>query len=306
MQTRISIIVPCYQAELTIQDCVESILRQSFKDFELVIVNDGSTDRTKAICDNLSQSDHRVKVIHQENQGRSAARENGVRKAQGEWISFVDADDQLPISALQLLAERISDETDIIFGNGYSIGKMGKQPKIELDSFRHMAVRGEGTIGVPWGSLYRKSLLGHDIFNLPKDMNMGEDYIFWLRIIFKTSKPVAVVEKCTYNKGKDNTSNSFIWTVAYAARIQAYRQDSIPASKQALYLADTISDRKANLWACTLFQPRKIWANSSFYHDVLQDMQSLHIDLTFKERLFLSLPTRWLRKLYSWVSRKRK
>lgn len=298
----ISIIVPCYQAQSTLESCVRSILYQDHKDFELLLVDDGSTDRTPELCDLLAASDGRVSVIHQSNQGRSAARENGVKKAHGTWIAFVDADDQLSPSAIRRLSSGISADTDIIFGNGYSLGLSAQQTVLDIEKFRHLAVRGEGTIGVPWGSLYRRSLLSHDVFDLPKDFYMGEDYIFWLRIVFKTSKPVAVVMDKTYDKGPDTTSRRFVWTTDYAERIQDYRLQSIPVSQQADFLADTLADRKVNLFACTLDQPRKTWQQSPFYRNILHDMEASGDRWTRKQQLFLCLPSRHLRRLYSWLS----
>ena len=90
---KISIIVPVYNVELYLQRCIESILIQTFSDFECIIINDGSTDNCPAICDDFAMMDNRVTVIHQKNSGVSAARNVGLNIARGEWIGFVDSDD---------------------------------------------------------------------------------------------------------------------------------------------------------------------------------------------------------------------
>ena len=92
---KLSVIVPVYNTEKYLRECVDSILAQTFTDFELILVNDGSTDGSGAICDAYAEVDGRVRVIHQENGGATAARRSGVRIAGGEYITFVDSDDWL-------------------------------------------------------------------------------------------------------------------------------------------------------------------------------------------------------------------
>ena len=90
---RLSIIVPVYNVEKYIHSCINSILNQHFSDFELILVDDGSTDNCGKICDEYASSDKRVRIIHQENGGVSAARNKGIDVSQGEIIGFVDSDD---------------------------------------------------------------------------------------------------------------------------------------------------------------------------------------------------------------------
>lgn len=91
----ISVIVPVYNAEKTLRQCVDSILSQEYKDFELLLINDGSKDASPAICDEYARHDNRVRVFYKENGGVSSARNLGLDHAQGEWITFVDADDYI-------------------------------------------------------------------------------------------------------------------------------------------------------------------------------------------------------------------
>ena len=89
----ISVIVPVYNTELYLHRCIDSILSQTFTDFELLLINDGSTDRSGEICDEYAAKDSRIKVFHKENGGVSSARNMGLDEARGEWVAFVDADD---------------------------------------------------------------------------------------------------------------------------------------------------------------------------------------------------------------------
>lgn len=106
---RISVIVPVYNAEKYLTQCVESILRQDFTDFELLLINDGSKDKSGLICDEYAQKDQRVKVFHKENSGVSSTRNLGIDKAQGEYIAFIDSDDYVDSNYLSILTNVTAD-----------------------------------------------------------------------------------------------------------------------------------------------------------------------------------------------------
>lgn len=285
----ISVVVPVYNSEDTISACIQSILNQSYTDIELIIVNDGSTDNSGEICDEYKQKDERIHVIHQVNKGRTAARWKGVEKALGDWICFVDSDDTLPVESLQHLSKEIADDTDIVLGNGYSLAPESRAV-IPINEFRHMAVRGDGQIGLPWGSLYRRRLITFYLFDIPRHIMMGEDYIFWLRLVFSTDKPVHIVYDSVYDKGPDHTSNCFQWTSDYCYELNELRKSAIPAEQHDEYLRDTIEDRLVNLFAVATYESRHRWKHSPYYQDIMDDMRKLNIKLPFRKKLFLLMP----------------
>ena len=99
----ISVIVPVYNTEQYLPRCIESILSQSFTDFELLLIDDGSTDGSGAICDEYAKKDYRIRVFHQENQGSAASRQFGFEKAKGLYITSVDSDDWVESQYLESL-----------------------------------------------------------------------------------------------------------------------------------------------------------------------------------------------------------
>ena len=107
----ISVIIPVYKVEAYLRDCVDSVLAQTFTDFEIILVDDGSPDNCGAICDEYAAREPRVRVIHQENGGLSSARNSGVKNSQGRYISFVDSDDMLHPQALELMLEALQRES---------------------------------------------------------------------------------------------------------------------------------------------------------------------------------------------------
>ena len=307
----ISVIIPAYQSADTIASCIGSVLAQTVDiPIEVIVVDDGSSDSTGETCDRMADSDARVVVIHQPNRGRSVARWKGIERATGQWVTFVDSDDTLPPTALADLYEATKDVNEnidpqypktvgIVLGNGHTLSDEHRQ-LIPMNEFRHMAVRADGTIGVPWGSLFRRDLLTEQLFDLPREIYNGEDYIFWLRLVFSTDSPVKVVYKSVYNKGEEHTSNSFRWTADYCYRLNEYRKAAIPDNEHLLYMNDMLNDRIGNLFAATLYQKRSEWTGSPFYAEILADMATTNRQFTLKQRLYLALPSRWLRRLVSY------
>lgn len=113
---KFSIILPIYNVEAYLRDCVDSILQQTFTDYELILVDDGSKDGSPAICDEYAKKDNRIKVVHQQNAGQSAARNKGLSIAAGDYVVFIDSDDFVTSKDfLKELAEKSKDGADVIF-----------------------------------------------------------------------------------------------------------------------------------------------------------------------------------------------
>ena len=106
---KISVIVPVYNAENFLRDCIDSILSQTFSDFEIILVNDGSPDNSGKICDEYAAKYDCISVIHQENQGQAAARNHAMTQAKGDWICFVDSDDLIHPQMLELLDQAANE-----------------------------------------------------------------------------------------------------------------------------------------------------------------------------------------------------
>ena len=111
---RLGVVVPVFNTEPYLAQCIESILNQSYMDFELVLVNDGSTDRSGAICDEYQKRDNRVHVIHQENMGKVLARLNGVKHLNCKYVTFVDADDWIDFNTYRKMEIYMEDDIDVI------------------------------------------------------------------------------------------------------------------------------------------------------------------------------------------------
>ncbi len=184
----ISVIVPIYNSEKYLKKCVNSILSQTYKDLEIILVNDGSTDNTPRICDEFAKKDNRVKVIHQENGGQATARNTGLDAAKGEYIAFVDSDDYLEQDTYELLLSMLeSNNCDIsmcghkeVMENENSIGANDFCDEILDTKALWQEVFGRLNNAV-WNKLYLKELI--DELRFPIGMIHGEDLIFNLNYL---------------------------------------------------------------------------------------------------------------------------
>ncbi|MBR6244787.1 glycosyltransferase family 2 protein [bacterium] len=169
----ISVIVPVYKVEKYLSRCVDSILSQTFTDFELILVDDGSPDKCGEICEEYAKKDPRIRVNHQENRGQSAARNRGIELAQGAWITFVDSDDSVSEIYLRTLWEEAqSSNSSMIMCNCAEISKTDRKIIQDTPSgFERFTVSEELLIKlynnscfywVVWGKLIKKSILTHD------------------------------------------------------------------------------------------------------------------------------------------------
>ncbi len=146
---KLSIIVPVYKARRHLQNCIESILQQTYTDYELILVDDGSPDSCGTVCDRYAQECDKVKVIHKKNGGLSSARNAGIAVARGEYITFVDADDIIA-SGTYYYNMRIllaNPDIDII---EYPVNTHYESPKSEIISFKPEKITGNGNIFIDW------------------------------------------------------------------------------------------------------------------------------------------------------------
>ena len=131
MVAKVSVIVPIYKSEKYLPGCVSSIITQSFKDLEIILVDDGSQDKCPQICDSYAKQDKRIKVIHQKNKEQSAARNAGIDSATGDYLFFVDSDDRLHPQAIEILLN-IAEKTNAPITTSNYFLKSSKKQRFSL------------------------------------------------------------------------------------------------------------------------------------------------------------------------------
>ena len=179
---KVSIIVPVYKAEKYLHRCIDSILAQTFTDWECILVDDGSPDRSGAICDEYAQRDTRIQVIHKENGGVSSARNVALGRITGKWLTFVDSDDCLYPNALQRWVEVAEQNNlDLIqchFNREYKEGQVASD-EIEVLSAAQYA-DSEKYLTCVWGTLFKTSIMKEHTLRFDEKVRLGEDQIFLL------------------------------------------------------------------------------------------------------------------------------
>lgn len=210
---KISVIIPVYNTGEKLRRCLDSVIAQDFHDFECIIVNDGSTDNSAGIIDEYSRLDSRFIAIHKNNGGVSSARNEGLGKARGLWLVFVDSDDCLLPDHLSSMMNATSDDVDLVMTgfrflhpdktieHGYSEGRY-----IGTEAIRNFMLDSEFLrFQVPWDRTYRNK--NGLIFD--EELSLGEDRLFCYNYLLNC-KGIATIDKITYiHDGTDETTLSY-------------------------------------------------------------------------------------------------
>lgn len=197
----VSIIVPVYNAEKFLPRCINSILAQTFTDFELLLIDDGSTDKSAKICDEYAQKDIRIKVFHKKNGGVSTARNLGIDKAGGEWITFVDSDDYVLNEYLESMISSSYPPATLVFSTYVNVGNNPKQYVAGTyrnnDMVKYIIKNRILDMSGPYAKLYNTEIIRKKSIRFPVGINMAEDGIF-LTIYLNAINNLVIINKCNY------------------------------------------------------------------------------------------------------------
>lgn len=194
MEPKVSIIVPVYNAEKGLARCVNSILNQEFRGFELILMDDGSRDRSREICDGYARADARVVVVHKENTGVSDTRNQAIARARGTFLQFVDSDDWLTADATKLMV-RAAEETgcDLVIADFYRVvgemvsrkGDIDADQVIGREAFVGFMMENPADYyyGVLWNKLYRREIVKAHGIRMDAKISWCEDFLFNLEYV---------------------------------------------------------------------------------------------------------------------------
>lgn len=238
----VSIIVPVYQVEKYIRQCIDSILAQTFTDFELILVDDGSTDQSGIICDEYAKQDKRIQVIHKENSGASDTRNRGIDSANGNYLMFIDSDDYILPNMLECLYKNIINVRADISACNFLYFFENKRDKDFSTDFKSELLSGKdifyfkknernfGYWTVVWNKLYKKEVFENIRFRTGK---YYEDEFLANDIYQKDIKILTIPECLYYYRQHDNNTmknkniiRSFDIIEAFQERINIYLKNS--------------------------------------------------------------------------------
>mgnify|MGYP002542188736 CR=1 FL=1 len=198
----VSIIVPIYNSEETLEKCISSLQNQTYQDYELILVNDGSTDSSKDICDSIAKKSNNVRVIHTSNKGVSNARNLGIKYAKGKYIQFVDSDDFCELNMSETLIKKIQNSDSELIICGYYINKTNKMTKrcvtkdFEVKSVKSMNFLYENYMLHPlWNKLYLKERI-KILFDT--NISIAEDLLFNIEYM-KNCNKIEIISDVLYH-----------------------------------------------------------------------------------------------------------
>lgn len=231
METAISVIVPVYRVEKYLPTCIDSILNQTFTDFELILVDDGSPDRCPEICDEVARRDARVRVIHQANAGLSAARNAGIEIAHGEWLGFVDSDDYIAPQFYEKLYQTAQrTDADCVMCSVQNVDESGKpidsalmrvadEVKTGREVLRKIGRDDVTPYLTAWNKLYRRKLF--NTLRYPAG-RQNEDVFVFAELFCQVQRAVCVAEPLYFYRKRIGSIMNSVVTLRNLDEMWAY------------------------------------------------------------------------------------
>lgn len=188
----VSVVIPIYNVEKYIKKCVDTIVNQTYKNLEIILVDDGSPDNSGYIADSYASSDHRIKVVHKKNGGLSDARNTGMEISNGDYICFVDSDDYIELDMIEKVLEKaLTTDSDVILFGLYNEvldehEEIIEQERVFIDNANLQLMT--SVIGYAWNKLYKSAFLKSKNFAFQKSLSLIEDIIFNEKIFLNANK----------------------------------------------------------------------------------------------------------------------
>lgn len=207
----ISVIVPIYNAEKYLHRCIKRILAQDYTDYELLLIDDGSTDNSGTICDEYAIKDNRIRVFHKENGGVSSARNWGLDKAIGEYIMFVDSDDYMLSGMLEVMLSTLKAKSaDLVVCGTTETGGGYWRPIADVDysinqlKENFVLLLHTELLSPPWNKIYKKEIIGSNRFC--EDISFGEDLLFNIQYL-KKCENISLIKESPFYHEKENENS---------------------------------------------------------------------------------------------------
>lgn len=216
MNIKMSIIVPIYNARKTLVRCLDSILAQSFTEYEIILVEDGSTDESGDICEQYARREPRIRFFRQPHMGVSESRNNGLRRARGAYLLFIDSDDWMEPDMCAVLAEALAaGESQMavcnyneIYENRCIPGKRRSSGLVTQEGYMEMLLEApkDFYFGVVWNKLYLREMIQENQLAFPSQLSHGEDFTFNMRYLACVSR-ISICNQCLYHYSKEGSSS---------------------------------------------------------------------------------------------------
>lgn len=304
----IGVIVPVYNVEKYIAECIESILAQTYTNFRLILVDDGTPDNAGKICDEYAKKDPRITVIHQENAGVTRARARGVEEADGcEFVTFVDGDDIMGPTTLYTFVSILKPNTNIVMGTLRRFRDDIAIPTVagigKIKEITHQCYKKQMILGIesgPCGKLIRRSLFTKTIFDIPREIIMGEDAIASTRIAFNNTENVVTTTQCVYyyRQHDESIMHTFNGSPEYEEVFFQYKKSSIPAKELNIYAKYIVIGKILSYdYNFGYYTDKPQWTGSNFYYTLLEEIKTHKIKSLPIERMLITTTNSRMRSI---------
>lgn len=298
----VTIILPAYNAEKTIARAIESALSQEYTDLEVIVVDDGSSDSTLNVCKALADKDNRLKVLHINNSGPSAARNYGLSRANGEFICFMDADDEMSSTMISQMTSNMQDDIDLV-ACGYKVRSNNGEQAFEqrLDDktysndhlYEFIGKLQEAKAFNPlWNKIFRRSIIDGNNLKMDTSVDMGEDFLFVVDYCEKSKKNYKTLSSPLYNY---ELSNNGLQVTANRNKNLDRRLSQLEQLNkifnQRNYPMDIIYKEKLRILYTSLLESSdlRILLNEVNKKEYLNDFINLDVKLSGKYNIFLKI-----------------
>lgn len=294
MEDLVSIIIPVYNVEEYLNACLSSACNQTYKNIEIIVIDDGSTDGSGKICDFFGNNDSRIKVVHQKNSGVSHSRNVGLNLARGKYISFIDGDDYIKNNMIELMISNIKSNYDLCVCNfnidndsniKYKTFKINEN--LTLKDYCNQMLYGNSIEGVVWNRLYNKSILNDIRFN--EDLYLLEDLVFNIEYLKKIKSVFYINEPLYYYRKRANSAlrkgitekscNSIIakWNIIKLLEDTNYRKSLFYQKINILCESEKLQKN---------FEVKKIEIKNLEYKNIIKDIKK-YLPLVFFPSFFM-------------------
>lgn len=251
----VSFIIPVYNTEKYIKRCIDSVLNQIDTDFELILINDGSTDNSPNICEVYSKKYENITLIHQENQGVSVARQNGLSKAKGDWVAFVDSDDSIGDTYSQLVNENKNGFDLICFSENFSTNEYIFEGNKEIYIKEILSLENtefsNNNLKTVWDKAYNRNFLNENNINFTQGVFHGEDVLFNMEVAIAANKILFKKSKLYFQENNPNSITNSYHANLVSNEINYYKRldEILFKTSDYKHLSNSINFlRKNSLW----------------------------------------------------------
>ena len=290
-KTLISIIVPVYRTEKYLDRCVESIVNQTYKNLEIILVDDGSPDDCPKMCDEWAKKDKRIKVIHKENGGVSSARNIGIKSAKGKYIGFVDSDDYIEKEMYESLIDVLNKNKnlDYIYCDIYDAEKINNHSREDykiISKIEKIEAIFPFNASI-WNGIFSRKIINENNIRFDENYFFAEDLIFLIQYLDKSSNKIIHFEKKLYHYVQNNES------ITHTTNNRKYNQNAInyfmAVKFTYQFLENTKTDIITNKYLDFMFHLLMKNINSNIKKEIINELKKQKKFFKVKHKLYYIL-----------------